>query len=81
MQNEYPGVVSWEAKRLASKAINEKDQEIQRLQEQINQLLNQQASQRTEMEMEEPKTRPERIEIEEKKEEIIPRHGMQKRSQ
>ena len=33
------------------------------------------------METEEPKTRPERIEIEEKKEEIIPRHGMQTRSQ
>ena len=60
---------------------NEKDQEIQRLQEQINQLLTQQGSQVTEMEEEVPKTKPERIEIEEKKEEVIPRHGMQTRSQ
>ena len=64
---------------------HEKDQEIQRLQEQINQLLNQQGSrqvkERIEMEEEVPKIRPERIEIEEKKEEVIPRHGMQTRSQ
>ena len=55
---------------------SEKDQEIQRLQEQINQLLSQQSSQKTEMEMEDPKTRPERIEIEDKKEEVIPGHGI-----
>ena len=59
----------------------EKDHEIQSLGEQINQLLSQQGSQKTEMEIEEPKARPERIELEEKKEEIIPRHGMQTRSQ
>ena len=33
------------------------------------------------MEMEEPKIKPERIEIEEKKEEVIPRHDIQTRSQ
>ena len=45
--------------KLTMRAIGKKDQEIQRLQEQINQLLSQQGSQRTEMEMEEPKIRPE----------------------
>ena len=59
----------------------EKDQEIQRLQEQLNQFLSQQGAQKTEMEEEAPKIEPERIEIEEKKEEIIPRQGMQTRSQ
>ena len=51
---------------------NEKDQEIQKLQEQINQLLSQQGSQVTEMEEELPKIKSERIEIEENKEEILP---------
>ena len=60
----------------------EKDQEIQRLQEQLNQLT----PQKTEMEIEEPKARPERIEIEEKKEgeeKTIPppTQNMQTRSQ
>ena len=72
-----PHYVKREAMKLSMKAIGEKDQEIRRLQEQINQLLSQQSSQKTEMEMEEPKTRPERIEIEE----VNPRHGMQTRSQ
>ena len=66
--------------------INEKDQEIQRLQEQINQLISQQGSHVTEMEEEMPKIKPERIEIEENKEGIQPmihhppRHGRQTRS-
>ena len=80
MQDEYPGVVRWEAKRLAQKTVDEKDQEIQRLQEQLNQLLSQQTSQGTEMEMEEPKTKPERIE-EERKANPHSTHGMQTRSQ
>ena len=63
------------------KMTSEKDQEIQRLQKQINQLLIQQGSQVTEMEEEVPKTKPERIEIEEKKEEVSPGRGMQTRSQ
>ena len=54
------------------KMTSEKDQEIQRLHDQINQLLNQQGSQVTEMEEEEVenilKIKPERIEIEENKE-------------
>ena len=72
-----PHYITREATKLSMKAIGKKDQEIQRLQEQINHLLNQQVSQRTEMEMEEPKARPERIEIEE----VNPRHAMQTRSQ
>jgi len=85
MQDQYPGVVNWEAKRLAIKLVGEKDQEIQKLQEQINQLLNQQVMQKTEMEEEPPKIVPERIEIEENKEGeekiIPPPQGMQTRSQ
>ena len=64
----------------------EKDQEIQRLQEQLNQFLSQQGAQKTEMEEEMPKIKPERIEIEEKKEGEEntfppPAQGMQTRSQ
>ena len=68
----------------------EKNQEIQRRQEQINQLLSQQGShqvkERIEMKKEPPKIIPERIEIEEMKEGEEktfppPRQGMQTRSQ
>ena len=76
-----PQHVKKEAYNLVGKIVKEKDLETQRLQEQINQLLNQHGSLGTEMEMEEPKTLPERIEIEEKKEGPPPRHGMQTRSQ
>ena len=76
-----PRYITREATKLSMTAIGKKDREIQRLQEQLNQLLSQQTSQGTEMEMEEPKTRPERIEVEENKQEIIPRQGMQTRSQ
>jgi len=68
---DLPNYIQGQAMRLTTKHIGKKDQEIQRLQEQINQLLNQQSSQGAEMETEEPKTRPERIEIEE----VIPRQG------
>ena len=57
-----------------------KDQEIQRLQEEIKQFLSKQEPQKTEMEIEGPKARPERIEIEEKKERPPPTQGMQTRS-
>ena len=63
------------------KMTSEKNQEIQRLHDQINQLLNQQGSQVTEMEEEEvkniPKIKPERFEIEENKEAPPPAQGMQ----
>ena len=48
------------------RAIGKKDQEIRSLQKQLNQLPSQREPQKTEMEIEDPKTRPERIEIEEK---------------
>ena len=64
---------------------HEKDQEIQRLQEEINRFLSQQGShrvkERIEMEEEMPKIQPERIEIEEKKEGPPPPQGAQTRSQ
>ena len=85
-KKNYPNQVHREVIRMLGAATAKKDQEIQRLQEQINQLLNQQGMQKTEMEEEglenfPLKIEPERIEIEEKKEEIIPRQGMQTRSQ
>ena len=77
---DLPNYIQGQAMRLTIKAISKKDQDIQKLQEQINQLPSQQGSQGTEMEEEVPKIKPERIEIEEKKE-GPPRHGMQTRSQ
>ena len=72
--------------KLSMRAIGKKDQEIRSLQKQLNQLPSQREPQKTEMEIEDPKTRPERIEIEEKKEgeeKTIPppTQGMQTRSQ
>ena len=76
-----PHHVKKEAFNLVGKIVKEKDLEIQKLEEQINHLLSQQGSQTTEMEEEVPKIKPERIEIEENKEEVIPTQGMQTRSQ
>ena len=74
---DLPNYIQGQAMRLTMKHISYKDQEVQRLQEQLNQLLDQQGVQKTEMEIEGPRTRPERIE----KEKVIPRQGMQTRSQ
>ena len=80
-KKNYPNDVKREVIRLTGKVTADKDQEIKKLQEQINQLLNQEAMQKTEMEEELPKIQPERIEIEENKQEISQRQGMQTRSQ
>ena len=73
--------VKKEAFNLVGKIFREKDLEIQKLEEQINHLLSQQGSQTTEMEEEIPKIKPERIEIEENKEEVTPTQCMPTRSQ